>query len=177
MRSKTQESAGYELWQQVKVRQARVPITMGKDERGNALNRAQRRKYLLSGLLQCTCCGEPFAVLVKDRFGCRNYRSKGTCTNSRTIKRQRIEGRVIGALRHKMLTPELTAQFVRTFEGEIARHQRETVSTEARLQPRLSDVERKLSGILRAIEDGNWNDSLKQRLNELEAEKRGLQEQ
>jgi hypothetical protein len=31
-------------------------------------------------------------------------------------------------------------------------------------------VERKLEGVLRAIEDGAWNDSLQKRLNELEAQ-------
>jgi len=30
---------------------------MGRDEEGNALNRTHRRRYLLSGLLICSCCG------------------------------------------------------------------------------------------------------------------------
>ena len=166
-----------DLWQQVKLRQAAVRTEMGKDESGNPLNRAHRRKYLLSGLLHCGCCGAPFAVLAKDRFGCRNHRSKGTCSNARTINRQRIEERVVGALQRKMLTPELTAHFVRTFDAEVTRRQRESAGTHVRLQSQLVTVERKLEGVLRAIEDGSWSDTLKQRLNSLEAEKRQLQEQ
>jgi hypothetical protein len=38
-------------------------------------------------------------------------------------------------------------------------------------------VNRKLEGVLRAIENGVWNDSLKQWLNELEAQKQQLQDQ
>jgi hypothetical protein len=38
-------------------------------------------------------------------------------------------------------------------------------------------VNRKLEGVLRAIKNGAWNDSLKQRLNELEAQKRQLEDQ
>jgi site-specific DNA recombinase len=49
-----------ELWDAVKARQAEVRITMTRDVDGNAVNRAHRRKYLLSGLLECgvcmTCC-------------------------------------------------------------------------------------------------------------------------
>ena len=40
-----------ELWQRVKARQNAVRTEMGKDATGNPLNRAHRRKFLLSGLL------------------------------------------------------------------------------------------------------------------------------
>ena len=166
-----------ELWQQVKARQAVVRTEMGKDGTGNALNRVHRRKFLLSGLLHCGCCGAPYAVLGKDRFGCSTYRSKGTCGNDITINRQRIEARVLAALQSRMLTPELVEHFVRTFEDEVTRRQREASSTQARLHSQMAAVRRKLGGVLRAIEDGAWNDSLKQRLVELEAEKQQVQDQ
>ena len=166
-----------DLWQRVKVRQGQVRIEMGKDTDGNALNRAHRRKFLLSNLLRCGCCGAPYAVTAKDRFGCSTYRSKGTCTNALSINRQRIEARVLAALQTRMLTPELVEHFVRTFEAEVTRRQREAGSTQVRLPAQLGAVQRKLEGVLRAIENGAWNDSLKQRLDELEAEKRRVQEQ
>ena len=84
---------------------------------------------------------------------------------------------MLDALKSHMLTPELVEHFIKTFEAEVTRHQQASGTTAARLHAQLSSVERRLEGVLRAIENGAWNDSLKQRLNELEAEKRQLQEQ
>ena len=134
-------------------------------------------KFLLTGLLRCGCCGAPYAVIARDRFGCSSYRSKGTCTNAYSINRRRIEARVLAALQTRMLAPELVAHFIRTFEAEIARRQKTAGSTQARLQSQLAAVQRRLEDVLRAIEDGAWNDALKNRLSQLEAEQRQLQEQ
>lgn len=41
-----------ELWQRVKARQGEVRTEMGRDEDGNALNRAHRSRYALCP----TCC-------------------------------------------------------------------------------------------------------------------------
>jgi site-specific DNA recombinase len=69
-----------ELWQRVKARQNAVHTEMGKDLTGNPLNRAHRRKFLLSGLLSCGLCGANYAILSQDRCGCATYRSKAACT-------------------------------------------------------------------------------------------------
>ena len=78
---------GEDLWQRVKARQESVRIEMRRDESGNALNRAHRRQFLLSGLLACGCCGGGYAIMGLDRYGCATRRSKGTCSNSFTIDR------------------------------------------------------------------------------------------
>ena len=46
-----------ELWEAVKARQAEVRIVMSRDADSNALRGAHRRKFLLSGLLECGVCG------------------------------------------------------------------------------------------------------------------------
>ncbi len=166
-----------ELWHKVKARQAAVRTEMGRDTAGNPLNRAHRRKFLLSGLLHCGCCDAPYAMRAKDRFGCSTRRSKGLCSNAVTIERERIESRVLSALQGRLLTPELVEHFVRTFEAEVASRRREADKTQGRVQSQLTGIERRLEGVLRAIESGAWNESLKSRLDELEAEKRQLQKQ
>ena len=45
-----------ELWDAVKARQVAIGFAVGRDDDGNALNRAHRRDFLLSGLLTCGCC-------------------------------------------------------------------------------------------------------------------------
>ena len=63
-----------------------------------------------------------------------------------------------------------------TFQEELARLQRECGRTAAQLKDQFASVERKLEGVLRAIENGAWNDSLQERLNELEAQQAALRE-
>jgi site-specific DNA recombinase len=165
------------LWQRVKDRQIAVRTVMTKDANGNALNRVHRRKFLFSGLLLCGCCGARFAMRAKDYFGCSTFRSKGNCANGRLIKRERIETRVLSALQAHMLTPVLVEHFVRTFEAEVSRRQKDSLGTAGRLKAKLDINKRKLQGVLSAIENGAWNESLKQRLDQLELEKRDLTEQ
>lgn len=165
------------LWERVKVRQMVIRKEMTKDPDGNPLNRAHRRKFLLSGLLQCGCCGAGYAILAQDRYGCANRRSKATCTNDVTIKRQAVEGRVLAGLTHQLLTPELVARFITAFHKELARLQRDSTQTQTRLQDQLAAVDRKHEGVMRAIENGAWNDSLQKRLNDLEAQQAALREQ
>jgi len=165
------------LWQQAKARQNEVRTEMGKDATGNPLNRAHRSKFLLSGLLKCGCCGAGYAVVAADRYGCSTYRSKGTCSNNISITRQSVEARVLAGLQDRLLTPELVATFITTFQQELARLQRDSGQTQARLKDQLAAVDRKLEGVLRAIEDGAWNDALKTRLNDLEAQQASLRQQ
>jgi hypothetical protein len=86
-----------QLWQEVKRRQEKTAFEMGRDEAGNALNRAHRRRFLLSGLLVCGCCGAGYTIMAKDRYGCAGRRSKGMCNNDRTISCQAIEARILKA--------------------------------------------------------------------------------
>ena len=107
---------------------------MGRDESGNALNRAHRRRFLLSGLLVCGCCGAGYTIMAKDRYGCAGRRSKGTCTNDRTISRQEIEARILKALKQNLLTPELVAEFTRAYQEEVNRLTKEASGKAAEVE-------------------------------------------
>jgi len=107
----------------------------------------------------------------------RNQRSKGTCSNNISITRQIVEARVLAGLQDRLLTPELVATFVTTFQQELARLHRESGQTQARLKDQLAAVDRKHEGVMRAIENGAWNDSIQKRLNELEAQQASLRQQ
>lgn len=163
-----------ELWLAVKARQAAVQFEMGKGDDGQSLNRLHRRKFLLSGLLACGCCGGGYTIVATDRYGCATRRGKGTCSNTNTIRRQHVEQRVLCGLKERMLAPELVAEFVQAFIAETAALRAAAVGTEVRLKAELAEVERRLEGILRAVENGAWNASLQTRLNELEAKQADL---
>ena len=158
-----------DVWDAARTRQANITYTMARNEAGHVLNRAHRRQFLLSGLLTCGCCGGVMTVTGKDRYGCATRRSKGTCTNTHTINRQRIETRVLSALRERMITPDLVTEFIRTFDGELARLRREQVHAEQRLRHRLGEVQRRTRRIIAAIENGAYTVSMNQQLRDLES--------
>ena len=163
-----------ELWQAVKQRQRSSPSRSAGTRPGNALNRAHRRRFLLSGLLVCGCCGGGYTIMGKDRYGCAAHRSKGTCGNDRTISR--AGDREAGCW---------TGSSIACWRPSCSR--RSPAPTRRRCEPgraadgagrglegRLAQVERKIAAMIRAIEDGLYQPSMKERMTALEAEKAQL---
>ena len=94
-----------------------------------------------------------------------------TCENYRPISRQEIEARILKALKQNLLTPELVAEFTRAYQAEVNRLTKEASGRSAEIEVKLTAVQRKIDGIMRAIEDGLYQPSMKARLSELETEK------
>jgi site-specific DNA recombinase len=165
-----------ELWDAVKARQAEVRIVMTRDADGNALNGAHRRKYLLSGLLECGVCGGGYTIIDAANYGCATHRCKGTCSNGLKVRRDDLERRVLDGLRDRLLAPELVEEFARAFQEEVNRLAAEKTRHRAEDEGRLQAVRRKIATMIRAIEDGMYQPSMKARMAELEAEKAMLEE-
>ena len=159
------------LWQRVKARQNMLRFEIGRDAGGNALNRVHRRHFLLSGLLVCGTCGGGYTFVGRDRYGCAAHRSKGTCTNALLIGRQELEDRVLSGLKERLMTPDLVASFIDAFNNEMRNLATSAEREGLSVKRTLADVERKLTAIVRAIEDGGYNSTLKARLTALEQEK------
>jgi site-specific DNA recombinase len=162
---------GEDLWNRVKARQQQIKFTIARDEDGNALNRAHRRRFLLSGLLVCGCCGGGYTIIGVDRYGCATRRSKGTCPNSLTIRRGEIEDRVFAGLREHMMAPELVGTFIEEFNAELRRLTADSAAERNSAQRMLAEADRKIASIVKAIEDGAYTPALKDRLAALERQK------
>ncbi len=160
------------VWDAVKARQEAQSFEQPSS--GAELNAAHRPTFLLSGLLTCGVCGGSYTMVGKHRLGCATRRSKGTCDNATTIARSTVERRVLGGLRDQMLTPELAAEFVRSFEAESARLRKAAASRSTQATTRLVEVDRRIAGIVESIESGAWNKALGLRLEELEREQATL---
>jgi site-specific DNA recombinase len=108
-----------ELWGQVKSRQLAVrALTEGRQTK---FKRARRPKFLCSGLAKCAECGGGYVMFWRDRLACFNARSRGTCTNRRTIDRHEIETRVLIALRDNLMRRDLFEEFCREYVKELNR--------------------------------------------------------
>ena len=138
----------------------------------NKLNHTHRRKFLLSGLLSCGACGGSYTVRGQDRYGCFNHYNRGTCDNKRTIKRQVIEARVIAGLKDKLLWRQIwSPNSSRAFQEETnaLNHDRELATAQDKAS--LAKTERSIKSILDAIEDGRYQRSMLDRLDELRTPK------
>ena len=124
--------------------------------------------YLFSGLLRCDKCGGGYTIIGKDVYGCADRVNRGTCGNKQRVKRQDLEVRVFSGLKQRLLAPELLKEFIAEFQAELNRNTREAGAMCAAHVRQLADVERRIQSILRAIEDGVYTATTKERLLELE---------
>jgi site-specific DNA recombinase len=164
------------LWQQVKERQKTLRFEISRDNTtGNALNRAHRRHFLLSGLLVCGACGGGYTIVGRDRYGCAAHRSKGTCTNTLLIGRHELEDRVLSGLKDRLMTPDLVAAFVDAFNAEMRNLAISAERESLVVKRKLVEIERKLAAIIRVIEDGGYSPTVRAHLMALEQEKTGAE--
>ncbi|MGH9692757.1 MAG: recombinase family protein, partial [Bryobacteraceae bacterium] len=164
------------LWIRVKQRQEQIrrKLPAGAFGSKNRLNAAHRPHFLLSGLLKCGSCGGGYTILAHDRYGCAARRQKGVCQNSRTITRQEIETRVLDGLKDRLLAPDLVKEFVQEFNAELERSRAcHRAEINARAQ-KMANIDNKIRGVLKAIEDGMYHPKLKERMAELETDRAAL---
>lgn len=164
-----------ELWRRAKARQDEVRTEMGRDEDGHALNRAHRRKFLLSGLIECGECGSPFVMVDYYRYGCNRHRSKGTCGNDLKVAREEIEERLLGALRERLMEPERVTAFLQVSQKALEEQAKSSDRERAALERRLQDVKRRRGNIMRAIEDGLYRPEMKEKMRALDDEEQAVE--
>ena len=169
-----------ELWQAVKERQEELTrkyatvIEATRTARANRLNGTHRPRHLLSGLLECGACGGPYAMRGQDRYGCSNHVMNGSCSNSRGIRRTELEERVLVGLKDHLMAPEAADAAVRAWAEETNRLNRERNASSEAERKELADVNKKIEGIVVAIQDGAYSPALKEQLHKLEARKEEL---
>ncbi|WP_180902318.1 recombinase family protein [Martelella soudanensis] len=170
-----------ELWQAVRERQAaiadkyaNVTEAVRKHHKKNQLNGKRRPRSLLSGLVFCGCCGGPYSLRGAGRFACSNHISKGTCSNSRTIRQEELEDRVLSGLKDRMMAPEMAAEAMRAYAEETNRLNRERRSNGNAWQAELAKVEKQIAQLIEAIADGMYHPSMKEKMTTLEARKAEL---
>jgi site-specific DNA recombinase len=117
----------------------------------------RRPKRLLSGLLKCGVCGGTYTVISRDRWGCSTSRETGTCSNGRTIVDSQLEGRVLGALRERMLQADAIEAYVEEYSRTFQTHQQERQKSRRALEKRGAEATRRIQRLTAAIGDGAKN--------------------
>jgi DNA invertase Pin-like site-specific DNA recombinase len=170
-----------DLWHAARARQAVLAKTYEKviaasktRSLGAALNATHRPKTLLSGLLVCGVCGGSVAKRGQGRYACVAHMMGSGCANTRTVRRQELEERVLNGLKVKLMATQATAEALAGYAEETARLNQGRDARQSADKARLETVERAIKGLVSAIEDGGYSRPLMTRLKDLEAEADGL---
>ncbi|MBZ9791677.1 recombinase family protein [Rhizobium sp. 3T7] len=167
-----------ELWQAVRERQGEITakfvnVTEGvhKHHKKNRLNGARRPRTLLSGLIFCGCCEGPYSLRGPQRYACSNHISKGICDNSRTIRQDELESRVLTGLKDRLMAPAIVEEAMRAYAEETNRLNRERRSNGDAWKTEFGKVEKQIEQIVEAIADGMYHPSMKEKMAGLERRK------
>ncbi|MEL7482360.1 MAG: recombinase family protein, partial [Pseudomonadota bacterium] len=142
-----------DLWNRVKNRQTQVRSSHDAKQ-SNPLNAMQRPRHLLSRRLECAECGGPYAIMAKDRYGCTNHKKKLGCTNSRSIKRQTLEQRVLKAFPASMFSITDLAALTETVNQRLRSANNSQGQERARLEREISRIDKKIKNTAEAIAEG-----------------------
>jgi hypothetical protein len=139
----------------------------------------KRRPGVFSGLLKCGVCGANYTVYNKGRLICSAHRESGdaVCANARTISREAVERRILGALKTRLLAPAVVSLYVRAFHQAWAEGLAERSGRRAPLEQRLGELTRSIGRGVDEILAGHASPALRERLAQLEKEKAALVDQ
>jgi site-specific DNA recombinase len=134
------------LWGAVTARRRRFDGTRAEQQR--------RPRRMLSGLVQCGCCGGRYVVIGAEKWGCGNRRRGGTCANGRTIQNHRLEDRVLAGLQEELLAPEIVRQVVLEYHRAAGERSAGAGRERRRAERRLEQARLKVERLVRAVTDG-----------------------
>jgi len=136
-----------ELWDKVKEYQAEL-------DKKQTFQQKKRPPNLFSYSLECGECGGGMSLVSARRYGCSTSRNKGTCDCRTTISQDVLEEKVLGALRGRLMDPELTKVFCDEYTAHLNRIRMDRNAGLERDRNELAKVKREMEKVLEIIMSG-----------------------
>lgn len=138
---------------------------------------ARRNTSFLSGKLFCGECGRKITASSGGRVVCSTAIEAGSsiCTNKTHYKREIVTDRITTAMRTEMMQPEAIELFVKEYNAALAEINASYDHAHKQQMKELNKVNKELDNVVDAVASGLLNQSIKDRLNALEARKIALQ--
>lgn len=149
------------LWDAAKARQGTQRKTLKK----SAPVALRRKKYLLSGLVQCGKCGGNMTVAgtgARRAYYCANAKEKGAtvCTGLPGIRIDKLQPLVLAGLRDELMMPEAVARFSEEYRRHIAEVNQTKHEETAVLRHAIAQQQKSINGCLRAVRDDRATESI-----------------
>ena len=175
-----------ELWDKAQARMQEIREKYNVTNRHFAKTRAAYSKYLLSGLMKCQC-GASFVIVKGDKdgkhtgqaqYGCsyNHRRGEKVCTNSARINKLKAE-KAITELLKEILNEESITSITQKVNEKLRESQDSQSGESQRIRKELHEVEKKLDNATELQLMGDFSETIRQKVKELEARKKALQEQ
>ncbi|WP_242665548.1 recombinase family protein [Limimaricola soesokkakensis] len=170
-----------DLWEAVKSRQDNLTRRKGSDtapKDRNSLSASQalrRRKYLLSGLLECGICGGKLTIAgsgPKKRYYCANAKEKGPaiCSGMPGLLQHHAEQTVLSSLQDELMQDEAFQRFRTEFEKHMAASA-SSGQEELKLRDKhIREKEKVHRNLVKAVEQGDYSRVIIARLEVVDAE-------
>ena len=154
------------LWRRVQARIEAVTKRSGGETGGR-----RRFAYLFSGLLRCGKCGGGYVTRDKTYSVCGFHRQRGpeVCDNSRVVRRDLLEARLLEAVQQEVFSPQNVAYLTRQVEKALTRRNSQGLAVRRAAEADLRGAEAELENIKSAIRRGIVTETTKTMLEEAEA--------
>ena len=162
-----------ELWDRAKARQSDIRVRIESNS-GIRSERARRGTYLFSGLVRCGVCGGGFIMANTIHYACNNARTKGTCSNKLSIRRDKLEDAVLSGLKSRLMRPELLKEFVAEYHRELNRLRDEADAGRQAQVRELQKIDSDIRAIIESVKAGFRTESMREELESLESKKLAL---
>ncbi len=136
-----------------------------------------RVEYLLTDKLFCGTCGSKMvgesgtgkSGQKYSYYSCVKRKKEHAC-NKKPVPQNEIERKVLNAIL-RILYDDKTLEFIADAVWEYYKSQHKDDETKKALQSKLSEIDKAMANIMKAIEAGIFNDSTKKRMDELDAQR------
>ena len=123
-------------------------------------------RYLFSGLLKCGCCGGPYVIVDRYRYGCAIHKDRGVtaCANSAKIARETAEQILLRGIKDDLLSEEA----YRLFEHETRQLLKDMQPDPSAARRRAAKTKSEVDNIMAAIRQGVITPTTKRALEDAE---------
>ncbi|HTF32183.1 MAG TPA: recombinase family protein [Myxococcota bacterium] len=132
-------------------------------------------RHVLSGFLECGACGGAFyAAKSTGRYGCAWHRKRGSavCESTLTVTRLALEERIFGAIRERILLPEIVTYAAMRAAEEVADRLDDLAPVD--VDEGVSEIETEISTLRRVAARSSRPSEVARIIAELERERASL---
>jgi hypothetical protein len=131
-------------------------------------------RYLFTGLLVCKVCGSHYVAKTRNYYGCASNINRGAsiCPNTRLVRRDVLEERILRAVEERVFSPEAVAYLTRQTNAALQRLVRQRLTADGRrqgLETNLAQARAELGNVTAAIRQGIITPTTRAMLEDAEA--------